>query len=128
VSCLFRQTNVIWVLYAYATTQVMHLRYRRTPPGQQELAKFHDPLALEAGPGMIHRRQSGIFGLTHWVDDLMKTLKSLPGVLPDLMTTFVPYAGVLVGFTGFVIWNGGIVLGKNHHQHYGVCKTEWSNR
>lgn len=52
ISCTFRQTNIVWVLYAYAASQLMHLRFRRAAAGQPELPKLHDPLALEASPGM----------------------------------------------------------------------------
>jgi hypothetical protein len=31
--------------------------------------------------------------------------------LPELFPAFVPYAIVLALFGGFVVWNGGIVLG-----------------
>lgn len=52
VSCTFRQTNIVWVLYAYAASQLMYLRFRRSPPGQPASYKLHDPPALAAGPGM----------------------------------------------------------------------------
>jgi hypothetical protein len=45
------------------------------------------------------------------VDDIPRILKSVPRVLPDMLLNFVPYALVLIGFAGFLYWNGGIVLG-----------------
>ncbi|PPQ71013.1 hypothetical protein CVT26_014275 [Gymnopilus dilepis] len=51
VSCTFRQTNIVWVLYAYASSQLMYLRFRRSPPDQPTRPKLHDPPALAAGPG-----------------------------------------------------------------------------
>lgn len=42
----------------------------------------------------------------------MKTVVSAPHVIADLLPAFVPYSLVLAGFAGFVVWNGGIVLGK----------------
>jgi len=45
ISCTFRQTNIVWVLYAYGSSQLMWLRFRR---GGE---KLHDPPALEARPG-----------------------------------------------------------------------------
>jgi alpha-1,2-glucosyltransferase len=47
ISCTFRQTNVVWVLYAYAASQLMFLRFRRAVPGAK---KLHDPPALSATP------------------------------------------------------------------------------
>lgn len=99
MSCTFRQTNVIWVLYAYAASQLMYLRFRRPTPGGSPQKKLHDSPALEAGPG-----------------DLIPLLASVPNILPDILGAFVPYALVLAGFAAFVVWNGGIVLGdKSNH-------------
>jgi len=93
VSCFFRQNNVIWVLYAYATSQLMRLRFKRGA------TILHDPPALSAGPG-----------------DILRSITSAPKALPELFPAFVPYAIVLALFGGFVIWNGGIVLGdKSNH-------------
>jgi alpha-1,2-glucosyltransferase len=36
---------------------------------------------------------------------------SVPAILPDILPPFIPYALTLALFGGFVIWNGGIVLG-----------------
>ncbi|KAH9836500.1 glucosyltransferase [Rhodofomes roseus] len=99
VSCTFRQNNIVWVLYAYASSQLMYLRFRRTPPGARPLAKLHDPPALDATPA-----------------DLIQCIITFPGVLVDILGAFVPYALVLAGFGAFVVWNGGIVLGdKSNH-------------
>ena len=46
-SCTFRQTNIIWVIYAWAYSRVTLLRYQRVKSGQ---AKLYDPPALEARP------------------------------------------------------------------------------
>ncbi|KAI0639061.1 glucosyltransferase [Trametes polyzona] len=99
VSCTFRQNNIIWVLYAYALSQVLYLRFRRARPNEKPPAKLHDPLALEASPV-----------------DLVWSVLSAPRVIPDILLNFVPYALVLVAFGAFVVWNGGIVLGdKANH-------------
>ncbi|KAJ7293771.1 glucosyltransferase [Mycena rebaudengoi] len=99
ISCTFRQTNVIWVLYAYASSQLMYLRFRRAPPGAKPLNQLHDPPALAASP-----------------NDLVRSLFSVPKILGDIILAFVPYALVLCLFGAFVVWNGGIVLGdKSNH-------------
>jgi alpha-1,2-glucosyltransferase len=59
ISCTFRQTNIIWLLYAYASSQLMHLRFRRAPPGGPTPAKLHDPPALAAG-----LRSSAIYSIS----------------------------------------------------------------
>ncbi|KAF7975776.1 hypothetical protein HWV62_8587 [Athelia sp. TMB] len=94
VSCTFRQNNIIWVVYAYASSQLIYLRFRREPT-----SKMHDPPALKAGPA-----------------DLVKAIWTAPQILPDILPSFVPYALVLSLFGAFVKWNGGIVLGdKSNH-------------
>ncbi|OJT13072.1 Dol-P-Glc:Glc(2)Man(9)GlcNAc(2)-PP-Dol alpha-1,2-glucosyltransferase [Trametes pubescens] len=99
VSCTFRQNNIVWVLYAYALSQVLYLRFRRGLPNEKPPSKLHDPLALEAAPA-----------------DLIQSVLSAPRVLSDVLANFVPYALVLAAFGAFVVWNGGIVLGdKANH-------------
>lgn len=99
ISCTFRQTNVVWVLYAYASSQLMYLRFRRAAPGAAPPKKLHDPPALVAGPA-----------------DLVRSVLSAPGILPDILPSLVPYMLVLAVFGVFVVWNGGIVMGdKANH-------------
>ncbi|KAJ7102367.1 glucosyltransferase [Mycena belliarum] len=99
ISCTFRQTNVIWVLYAYASSQLMYLRFRRAAPGAKPFAKLHDPPALDAGPS-----------------DIVRSLVGVVKIVGDILPAFIPYASVLGLFIAFVAWNGGIVLGdKAHH-------------
>ncbi|KAJ7770900.1 glucosyltransferase [Mycena maculata] len=99
ISCTFRQTNVIWVLYAYASSQLMYLRFRRAPPGAKPFSQLHDPPALAASLG-----------------DFIGAVSSAPKVFLDILPAFVPYALVLGLFAAFVVWNGGIVLGdKSNH-------------
>jgi alpha-1,2-glucosyltransferase len=52
LSCTFRQTNVVWMIYAYASSQLKYLRFRRAIPGQPAVVKLHDPPCLIAGPGL----------------------------------------------------------------------------
>ncbi|KAF9269957.1 glucosyltransferase [Marasmius fiardii PR-910] len=99
LSCTFRQTNIIWVLYAFTASQLTYLRFRRAARDSPPPAKLHDPPALSAQPY-----------------DLFSAIISAPGVIPDLLPSFVPYALVLASFVAFVVWNGGIVLGdKSNH-------------
>ncbi|KAL0578479.1 glucosyltransferase [Marasmius crinis-equi] len=99
MSCTFRQTNIIWVLYAFAASQLTYLRWRRAPSGSPAPSKLHDPPALSASPG-----------------DIFKAIRTSPSVIPDLLPSFVPYTLVMASFVAFVVWNGGIVLGdKSNH-------------
>ncbi|EIN13671.1 glucosyltransferase [Punctularia strigosozonata HHB-11173 SS5] len=107
VSCAFRQTNIVWVLYAFAAGALVQLRFQRAvsdvkvseKPSSKGSAQLHDPLALEAS-----------------IDDLLPLLRSIPRSVSTLLRTFIPYSLVLAAFAAFVIWNGGIVLGdKANH-------------
>ncbi|KAF9243830.1 glycosyltransferase family 59 protein [Melanogaster broomeanus] len=95
LSCFFRQTNVIWVLYAFGISQLMRLRFTRGK------VLLHDPPALSA---------------VKLTGDFLRSITSAPAALPELLSTFVPYMLVLVLFGVFMFWNGGIVLGdKANH-------------
>ncbi|KAG6891056.1 hypothetical protein C0995_014145 [Termitomyces sp. Mi166 len=99
ISCTFRQTNVIWVLYAFASSQLTYLRFRRVVPGAAPPKKLHDPPALAAGPY-----------------DLFRSISSAPYIVVDILPSLIPYMLVLAVSGVFVIWNGGIVLGdKANH-------------
>lgn len=92
-SCFFRQTNIIWVLYAFCACQLMRFRCKRGD------GSLYDPPARTAG-----------------LEDFIKSIISLPNAVPELLPPFVPYMPVLALFGGFVFWNGGIVLGdKANH-------------
>ena len=45
ISCTFRQTNIVWLLYGYISSQLTFLRFRR------DGARLPDPPALTASPG-----------------------------------------------------------------------------
>ncbi|KAK0233267.1 glucosyltransferase [Armillaria fumosa] len=99
ISCTFRQTNIIWVIYAFASSQLMDMRFRRPTAGSSQASKLYDPPASAAVPS-----------------DLIQILKSAPAVLPELLRSFVPYMFLLGLCVIFVMWNGGIVLGdKSNH-------------
>ncbi|EGO27531.1 glycosyltransferase family 59 protein [Serpula lacrymans var. lacrymans S7.9] len=94
ISCTMRQTNVVWVIYAFAVSQLMYLRFRR-----EASAVWHDQSALIAGPS-----------------DIVQSILTLPNIILEILPAFIPYAVVLVLFGSFVVWNGGIVLGdKSNH-------------
>ncbi|KAH8997481.1 glucosyltransferase [Lactarius akahatsu] len=99
ISCTFRQTNIIWVLYACASSQLTYLRFRRALSGAEASGKLHDPPALDAGPL-----------------DLARSVFNVPRILPDIFPALVPYTPLFASFGGFVVWNGGVVLGdKSNH-------------
>lgn len=93
ISCTFRQTNVVWLLYGYVSSQLTFLRFRR------DGARLPDPPALAASPG-----------------DLIKIVSDVPKVVLDILPSSLPYFVDALLFTLFIRWNGGIVLGdKANH-------------
>ncbi|KAI5119916.1 hypothetical protein M0805_000881 [Coniferiporia weirii] len=98
VSCMFRQTNIIWVLYAFVYSQLKALHFRRVPADSKS-SSLYDPPALLAK-----------------CSDWLKVLTSLPNVILEIIPHAAPYAIDAILFSGFVYWNGGIVLGdKSNH-------------
>lgn len=93
----------------------MYLRFKRAPPGEESPAKLHDPPALEGGPGVF----DSALGVSLLCDlimlgfsaDIIRSILSVPKILPDVLPSFMPYASVMALFAAFVKWNGGIVLG-----------------
>ena len=43
--------------------------------------------------------------------DLVRSVASAPQVLVDILPSIIPYTFVVTAFAGFVLYNGGIVLG-----------------
>jgi alpha-1,2-glucosyltransferase len=89
VSCWFRQTNVVWMLFVAAVS--LDRAWKGTVLQQRAI----DVSILDYVWACIHTIQ------TRWRDSL------------DML---IPYVLVLLSFVGFVVWNGGIVLGDrtNH--------------
>lgn len=56
--------------------------------------------------------------------DLVKTVASAPHVIADILPAFIPYSVVVAGFAAFVVWNGGIVLGKEGSVSIVLCGTD----
>jgi len=100
------------VIYAYASSQLTYLRFRRVTT-KSSPAILHDPPALNASAGK--QDEEGLLvevGLIRSIPaDLFWAVRSFPVVIPDIMTFALPYLLVLIAFCAFAVWNGGIVLG-----------------
>ncbi|KZO94958.1 glycosyltransferase family 59 protein [Calocera viscosa TUFC12733] len=106
LGCTFRQTNIIWLVYA-ASLQAFDV-LRRPPPSQRGTSTagtvhLVDPALAIADVPMLLRSLQSL---------LLTALSRLPELLAALWPYFLPAAG----FAGFVAWNGGIALGDraNH--------------
>jgi alpha-1,2-glucosyltransferase len=45
--------------------------------------------------------------------DTLYSFASIFRVIPSLIWEFIPYGLLSAAFAGFVVWNGGIVLGES---------------
>ncbi|SPO39546.1 uncharacterized protein PSFLO_05027 [Pseudozyma flocculosa] len=105
VSLLFRQTNVVWLVYIVASSLLSDL--------SRAFPALHDPLASQAG-----------------LADLGRSVASVVGILGDrrnggrlaslLLRNVAPFVPVLAGVAWFVRWNGSIVLGDQSNHQAGV--------
>ncbi|CAD6883898.1 unnamed protein product [Tilletia controversa] len=94
-SLLFRQTNIVWVVFVLATSVVDSLRGHG----------FQDILAEAVSPSAILSLVSSTFS----------TLTK-PAALEAIAKLVAIYSPVLISFAAFLAWNGGIVLGdKTNH-------------
>ena len=118
ISCSFRQTNIVWMIYAYASSQLTYLRFRRVAP-ESPPAQLHDPPALHASAGEQVWKGFLVMARLIWSvpADLFRAVWTFPGVIPDVMAFSLPYLLVLVTFGAFLIWNQGIVLGACADYH-----------
>ncbi|PLW08542.1 hypothetical protein PCANC_14000 [Puccinia coronata f. sp. avenae] len=121
-SCLFRQTNIVWVAFIAGSALIHHLRQititttttttSPTPkcaPANNQSKRTHRPTE----PYDLALMSASLL-------DLPRAIRSLASEsfthLSSVASVIIPYASVVVCFMGFVIWNGGIVLGdKTNH-------------
>ena len=115
MSCAFRQTNIIWVAYAYVYSQLRILNFSRYSSGNKGGGVFCDPPATEAKFGKICiYRTLTVSCIYVPPEDWLCILKTIPNIPFDVVTSALPYAVDATLFIAFVIWNGGIVLGRLH--------------
>lgn len=51
---------------------------------------------------------------------------NVPRILPDIFPALVPYTPLLAAFGGFVVWNGGVVLGTFNALPLAVTEPSFS--
>ncbi|KAK3544795.1 hypothetical protein QTP86_027556 [Hemibagrus guttatus] len=96
---LFRQTNIIWVVFCAGTVAAQKL----DEAWRVESSKKRD----EKSPSQISLRLSGVMRLAHF---LLKYLTSPLNIKSVILSTW-PYGVVALGFVVFVVLNDGIVVG-----------------
>ncbi|OAA66545.1 glucosyltransferase [Niveomyces insectorum RCEF 264] len=123
---LMRQTNIFWVVVYMGGLEVVQavksLQRRGAKRTTEPAPAFDTPWAMARfyaaryAAGDVHDPPVG----ASWPDDWALSLLSI-GVAaicnPLRVLAYVwPYVVTLAGFAGFVVWNGGVVLGdKSNH-------------
>jgi alpha-1,2-glucosyltransferase len=105
ISVLFRQTNIIWVVFVAGLAASKSLM-NRIQPEKKDIS----PESQQSFTFLWTVLQQ----LLKWIT---KDRKSLLNFLIDVVSAIWPYILVGIGFVTFVVMNGSIVLGaKNDHQ------------
>ncbi|KAL0073705.1 glycosyltransferase family 59 protein [Phycomyces blakesleeanus] len=108
VSVTFRQTNIIWVLFFMVLVIIQTL---------EDASKKSKETTAVYNPTFSNVTQFG--DIVCSVKSLVvNTLYNIPTILPNVLV----FGIALTGFAGFLVWNGGIVLGdrSNHLAGYNV--------
>ncbi|KAL6903554.1 hypothetical protein ACP4OV_004367 [Aristida adscensionis] len=131
VSILFRQTNVIWIVFfaangAVSYVQDLHLKDTVSHENNKLTHKLNKVVCdcdnKSTAQGLRRRRTNDPVSKQEVVRESIKVYSSLMEEILDisiklwkskfkLLIAFTPFAVVMVSFIAFVIWNGGIVLG-----------------
>lgn len=119
ISLLFRQTNIIWIIYVFAFHQISCLQWLRTHESQQledemPLSKLYNPSALSASLCRCILVASLL--KSHWYQgDIPQSIGSTLRLTKQLLPRLFPCASVCAAFVCFLVWNGGIVLGLYYY-------------
>ncbi|KAM3368466.1 hypothetical protein ACQJBY_016782 [Aegilops geniculata] len=131
LSILFRQTNVIWMIFFAANGAIAYVQDlslsdcpsdENSEPTDKSRAEVSDRDSKVSALGLRRRRTNHPISKRGVVSGSTKSHTSFTEELFDIgfkiwnskckvLITFAPFAIVLVAFGAFIIWNGGIVLG-----------------
>ncbi|KAF7017221.1 hypothetical protein CFC21_030691 [Triticum aestivum] len=131
LSILFRQTNVIWMIFFAANGAIAYvqdlslsdcLSDENSEPTDKSRTEVSDRDSKVSALGLRRRRTNHPIRKRGVVSGSTKSHTSFTEELFDIgfkiwnskckvLITFAPFAIVLVAFGAFIIWNGGIVLG-----------------
>ncbi|CAM0903928.1 unnamed protein product [Alopecurus aequalis] len=131
ISILFRQTNVIWMVFVAANGAISYIQdlclsdnfsHENSGLTDQSSTEVSGRDNIASVPGLRRRRTNSSISKRRVVSGSTKLYISFTEEILDIsfklwnskckvLVTFTPFAIVLVVFVAFVILNGGIVLG-----------------
>ena len=110
IALWFRQTNIFWVAIFLGGLEVV-----RTFPSNEAVAdkrSFTDTLVKSYKEGKVDNKSIYDAGLEHYIICGSSILAATLGNPKEVIMALRPYIALLTLFAGFVVWNGGVVLGK----------------
>ncbi|KAJ1271775.1 hypothetical protein BS78_06G151800 [Paspalum vaginatum] len=131
LSILFRQTNVIWIVFFAANGAISYIQdlYPKDNASHENSEPTHQSNKVVSGKdnkiaaqGLRRRRMNSPISKEAVISESTKLYNSLAEEVWDIslklwnskrkiFIAFAPFAVVMVAFVAFIIWNGGIVLG-----------------
>jgi len=130
-SILFRQTNVIWIIFFAANGAISYIQdlYPKDNVSHKSIEATHQSNKVVSSrdnkttaQGLRRRQINSPISKKVVVSESSKLYNSLAEEVWDIclklwnskcevLIAFAPFAFVMVAFVAFIIWNGGIVLG-----------------
>lgn len=130
-SILFRQTNVIWMIFFAANGAITYVQdlflkdyisHKNSELTEKSNKEVSDRDNKTSAPGLRRRRMNSPISKRGVASESTKLYTSFTEEIWDIsfklwnskckvLITFTPFAMVLVVFIAFIIWNGGVVLG-----------------
>jgi alpha-1,2-glucosyltransferase len=125
MALLFRQTNIFWVAIFPAGLAVVELARRAAKESPTKSPKQNSAQFLQVfEDAWKHRTLFDPPVESACIEDYAKAALSVAIVSlvfkpMRVVTVLIPYVVLLVSFVGFVVWNGGVVLGEySHHSNW----------
>ena len=110
IALWFRQTNIFWVAIFLGGLEVV-----RTFPSDEAAAdkrSFTDTLVRSYEEGKVDNRSTFNAEIGEYLVCGSSILAATLGNPKRVIIALRPYIALLILFIGFVVWNGGVVLGK----------------
>ena len=110
IALWFRQTNVFWVAIFLGGLEVVRT-FSSDRSAANELS-FTDTLFRSYKEGEVDNKPIYDAGIEDYLVSGSSVLAATLGNPKEVIVALRPYIALLILFLGFLVWNGGVVLGK----------------